>query len=129
MVYASIVRIQNTQVNANQHQLLATAGGAAGGGLLGSLIGGGRGQTLAEVVGVLAGGAAGHELGKNTVNAVRLTLKVPHKGQYAVLEPAGQYHYHAGEHVEVVSSGNRLNIIPIHNYGDQSQQQQSGNSG
>lgn len=117
VVYARVQRIQDTRVNVNRHQLLATGAGAAAGGILGSLIGGGRGKTLAEMAGVFAGGAAGHELGKGTVRAVRLTLQTRHGGQYAVLEPAGQYNYHIGERVEVIGSGNRLKVIPVHDYG------------
>lgn len=123
VVYARVRRIQDTRVNVNRHQLLATGAGAAAGGILGSLIGGGRGKTLAEMAGVFAGGAAGHQLGKGTVRAVRLTLQTQNGGQYAVLEPAGKYNYHIGERVEVVGSGNRLQVIPVHDYG------RRGNSG
>lgn len=116
VVYAHITHLQKTRVNVNRHQLLATGAGAATGGVLGSLVGGGRGQTLAEIAGVFAGGAAGHELGKGTVKALRITLKTQKGERYAVLEPLGQYHYHVGERVEVVGSGNRLKVIPVHNH-------------
>lgn len=120
VVYARITRVHYEVVNIHHHQLLATAGGAAAGGVLGSLIGGGRGTTLAEMAGVVAGGAAGHEIGKGRTKAALLTVSIPGRGQHAILEPAGRYHYHVGERVEIVGRGNRLRVIPTHSYGSRS---------
>lgn len=46
----------------DEHRLAGTALGAVGGGLLGSLVGGGRGKTLATVVGAVGGGYAGNKV-------------------------------------------------------------------
>ncbi|KPA92966.1 MULTISPECIES: glycine zipper 2TM domain-containing protein [Pseudomonas] len=46
----------------DEHRLAGTAIGAVGGGLLGSLVGNGRGKTLATVVGAVGGGYAGNKV-------------------------------------------------------------------
>ena len=52
-------------------ETFGTLGGAALGGLLGSQIGGGKGQLAATAIGVLLGGYAGNSLGKSLDRADR----------------------------------------------------------
>ena len=49
----------------DQHQLAGTVVGALAGGLLGNQIGGGNGKKLATVAGAVAGGYAGNQVQKN----------------------------------------------------------------
>ena len=53
-------------------QTIGTLGGAAGGALLGSQIGGGKGKLAAVAVGALLGAYAGSEIGKSLDRADRL---------------------------------------------------------
>ncbi|AZC20504.1 putative exported protein [Pseudomonas sp. CMR5c] len=46
----------------DEHQILGTVAGAVGGGLLGSMIGGGNGRKIATVAGAVGGGYAGNKV-------------------------------------------------------------------
>nr|WP_249735710.1 MULTISPECIES: glycine zipper 2TM domain-containing protein [Pseudomonas] len=46
----------------DEHQILGTVAGAVGGGLLGSMIGGGNGKKIATVAGAVGGGYAGNKV-------------------------------------------------------------------
>jgi len=52
----------------DQHQIAGTVVGALAGGLLGNQIGGGNGKKLATVAGAVAGGAAGRQIQGNHQN-------------------------------------------------------------
>lgn len=51
--------------SAGKKETIGTVGGAAAGGLLGSQIGGGKGQLAATAIGVLLGAFVGNEVGKS----------------------------------------------------------------
>ncbi|HRQ60322.1 MAG TPA: RT0821/Lpp0805 family surface protein [Alphaproteobacteria bacterium] len=59
----------NTFQNAGTKQTVGALGGAVGGGLLGSQIGGGSGRLIATGAGVLLGGLLGSEIGASLDNA------------------------------------------------------------
>ncbi|MGC1332984.1 glycine zipper 2TM domain-containing protein [Pseudomonas sp.] len=52
----------------DQHQVAGTVIGAVGGGLLGHLVGGGKGKTLATVAGAVGGGYAGNKVQEHMQN-------------------------------------------------------------
>jgi len=56
------VVVNHTEPPKDQHRIAGTAIGAVAGGLLGHLVGGGRGKTLATVAGAAAGGYAGNRI-------------------------------------------------------------------
>ena len=58
----------------------ASLGGALVGAAAGSMVGGGRGKSIATSAGAVGGGAAGRELSKNT--AFRLTLRTDEGRQF-----------------------------------------------
>lgn len=69
--------VTHTAPPSDEHHVAGTAIGAVAGGLLGHLVGGGRGNTLATVAGAVGGGYAGnrieasHQQGQVTQSVVR----------------------------------------------------------
>lgn len=56
------VVVNHTAPPKDQHRIAGTAIGAVAGGLLGHLVGGGKGKTLATVAGAVGGGYAGNKI-------------------------------------------------------------------
>lgn len=56
------VVVNHTEPPKDQHRIAGTAIGAVAGGLLGHMIGGGKGNTLATVAGAVGGGYAGNRI-------------------------------------------------------------------
>lgn len=61
------VQVKHVQSH-DSHRLIGTGIGAVAGGLLGSQVGGGKGNTLATVGGAVAGGVVGNQVQKNAQN-------------------------------------------------------------
>jgi|GEM_PF-325029 len=59
------VTVTHTEPPKDQHRIAGTAIGAVAGGLLGHMVGGGRGNTLATVAGAVGGGYAGNRIEAN----------------------------------------------------------------
>ncbi|HEY8681649.1 MAG TPA: glycine zipper 2TM domain-containing protein [Rhodanobacter sp.] len=57
--------VTHTAPPKDQHRIAGTAVGAVAGGLLGHMVGGGRGNTLATVAGAVGGGYAGNRIEAN----------------------------------------------------------------
>lgn len=64
ILYGVVERIEPTTISDQKHPGVGAIVGAVGGGLLGSLIGGGTGRDVAIAVGAIGGGLAGHEVQK-----------------------------------------------------------------
>ena len=62
------VAVTHRRAVQDQHQVAGTVIGAVGGGLLGHLVGGGRGNTLATVAGAVGGGYAGNKVQEHMQN-------------------------------------------------------------
>lgn len=58
------VVVNHTEPPKDQHRIAGTAIGAVAGGLLGHMVGGGKGKTLATVAGAVGGGYAGNRIEK-----------------------------------------------------------------
>ena len=58
------VVVNHTAPPKDQHRIAGTAIGAVAGGLLGHMVGGGKGKTLATVAGAVGGGYAGNKIEK-----------------------------------------------------------------
>jgi uncharacterized protein YcfJ len=56
------VVVNHTEPPKDQHRIAGTAIGAVAGGLLGHMVGGGKGKTLATVAGAVGGGYAGNRI-------------------------------------------------------------------
>ena len=61
----SVVSIHESQQTSTEARVLGSVGGAIAGGLLGSTIGGGSGQTIATVLGSVGGSIAGSAIAKH----------------------------------------------------------------
>ncbi len=59
------VQVQKQAPVKDEHRIVGTLGGAVIGGALGSLVGAGRGKTVATVAGAAGGGYAGNRVQKN----------------------------------------------------------------
>jgi outer membrane lipoprotein SlyB len=64
ILYGAVERIVPTTISDEKHPGVGAIVGAVGGGLLGSLIGGGTGRDVAIAVGAIGGGLAGHQVQK-----------------------------------------------------------------
>jgi outer membrane lipoprotein SlyB len=91
-----------------QSSWLGAAGGAVVGGLLGTQIGNGRGRTAASVVGAGAGAYAGNEIEKNMNKSVRYRVRVRMEdGSHRTFHEAKQPSYAVGQTVRVTDRGIR----------------------
>lgn len=84
---------------------VATATGAVLGGLAGSTVGGGRGQTAATVGGAVAGGAAGQAIGGSSQQGVEVTVQLDSGRTVAVVQAGSPDQFRAGDRVNVASDG------------------------
>ena len=83
---------------------LGAVGGAVVGGVLGHQVGGGRGQDIATVAGVLGGAFAGNEIEKRVKSATSYEITVRlNDGSQQVLTQTTQPIWHAGDHVKIVN--------------------------
>ena len=89
-----------------QTSWLGAAGGAVIGGLLGHGIGSGRGRTAATVVGAGAGAYAGNEIEKNVNKSVRYRVRVRmDDGTHRTFHESVQPPYAVGQKVRVTGHG------------------------
>lgn len=94
--------------------LLGTAGGAVVGGILGSLIGGGRGKTLATVGGALAGAAGGYAGSKVLTGQDGYEIMVQlDNGQNISVVQGADYTFTQGQRVRVITGGDGTRIAPM----------------
>jgi len=84
---------------------VATATGAVLGGLAGSTIGGGRGQTAATVGGAVAGGAAGQAVASGARPGVEVTVQLDSGRTMAVVQDGTPEQFRVGDRVNVASDG------------------------
>jgi outer membrane lipoprotein SlyB len=91
-----------------QSSWLGAAGGAVVGGLLGNQIGSGRGRTAATVVGAGAGAYGGSEIEKHVKTSVRYRVRVRMEdGTHRTFNEAKQPAYAVGQTVRVTDRGIR----------------------
>lgn len=111
--YGKIISVREYSVQTNNVNPLGVAGGAIVGGLLGNQIGGGKGKTLATIVGVAGGAYAGNELSKNNqqVQMVELQFKQTNGQNYTINQEKSGYFY-VGQAVKVITNGNVSTVVP-----------------
>lgn len=89
----------------NVNTTAGTIGGAVVGGGLGSLIGGGRGQTLATVVGAAGGAYLGNQAAQNSqTNVWRIAVRYD-DGTVATVQQTSPPALRVGDRVRVTSTG------------------------
>ena len=89
---------------------LGAAGGAVVGGLLGNQVGGGRGQDAMTVVGAVGGAVAGNEVEKRvkTTKSYDVTVRL-HDGTSRVISEASLPTWRIGDKVKIVNGAIRSN--------------------
>ena len=84
---------------------VGTVGGAALGGAIGSLFGGGSGQTIATVVGAAGGGYLGNQAAQNSrTNVWRIGVRYD-DGSVATVQQTSPPAFRIGDRVRVTSTG------------------------
>jgi outer membrane lipoprotein SlyB len=89
---------------------VGAAGGAVVGGLLGNQVGGGRGKDIMTVVGAIGGAVAGNQI-EGRVNATRSYEVIVRldDGSTRAINQAAEPGWHAGDHVKIVDGVVRSN--------------------
>ena len=89
---------------------LGAVGGGVLGGLLGNQVGGGRGQDVMTVVGVVGGALAGNEVEKRvkTTKSYEVTVRMSN-GTSRVIGTASAPNWHTGDRVKVVNGAIQSN--------------------
>ncbi|GAB3504737.1 hypothetical protein GCM10027400_00230 [Pseudoxanthomonas daejeonensis] len=100
----TVTAVRAVQIQ-NDSRGVATATGAVLGGLAGSTVGGGRGQTAATVGGAVAGGAAGNAVAGTTRPGVEVTVQLESGRTMAVVQEGTPDQFRVGDQVRVSSDG------------------------
>lgn len=89
---------------------LGAAGGAVVGGLLGHQVGGGSGKQIATVVGAVGGAVAGNEVEKrvNSTKSQEVTVRLD-DGTTRVITNTGSMTWLTGDHVKIIDGALRRN--------------------
>lgn len=92
---------------------LSTVGGAVVGGVLGSLIGGGSGQTVATVGGAVLGAAAGYGGSKvlTEQKGLEITVKLD-SGEIVVITQGMDIALTSNQRVKIISGGDTDRVVP-----------------
>jgi outer membrane lipoprotein SlyB len=88
---------------------LGAAGGAVVGGLLGNQVGGGHGKQAMTVVGAIGGALAGNQIEKRVRSArsYETTVRMD-SGSYRTMTQASEPAWHDGDHVDIVDGVLRM---------------------
>lgn len=106
------VRVVRIQGASDTRTGLSTAGGALAGGVLGSLIGGGSGRTVATVGGALLGAGAGFA-GSQALSAqdgFEITVELENGSLIAVTQGT-DLQFSRGQRVRVISGGGTTRVV------------------
>jgi outer membrane lipoprotein SlyB len=89
---------------------LGAAGGAVVGGLLGNQVGGGHGKQAMTVVGAIGGALAGNQIEKRvrTARSYETTVRMD-GGSYRTMTQTSEPAWHDGDHVNIVDGVLRMN--------------------
>lgn len=115
VTYGTIVHVRPVDIQAGSDEnLLGAAGGAVLGGLLGNTVGGGRGRSLAAAAGAVAGGVAGQQVqGKlNTTRGVELEIHQDNGSSIIVVQKQGNTQFASGMRVAIASRGGQVTVSP-----------------
>lgn len=90
---------------------IGTVSGAAIGGIAGSEIGDGKGQTIATILGAVGGAVAGHAIEQNvtTKPGLEITVKLDSGRMLAVTQEADEQ-FKPGERVRVLTGGGTTRV-------------------
>jgi len=93
-------------------QTVGAMTGAAAGGIIGAGMGGGRGNKLATLGGVVAGGVLGAvaEKNLNSQEALEIVVKTDDGRMFAVVQGKDEYAFAPGERVRLIGPNNNLRV-------------------
>ena len=110
----TVVDVREGKIEGSQSGI-GTVGGAAMGGVVGNLFGGGKGNTIATVGGALAGGLAGNAVEKGVTGhkAVQVTVKLDSGKEIQVVQGT-DIPFAVGQRVRVIySPGGHSRVQPL----------------
>ena len=111
--FGEIVEIETVKVDGSQSGIGGVAGAVAGG-IGGSTIGGGNGQTLATVAGVVAGGLLGDYVERKATedSAFNMTIRLDNGSYISVVQkPEKGGSFRVGDRVKVLSQGRTSRVV------------------
>ena len=111
----TVVDVREGKIEGDQSGL-GTIGGAAMGGVVGNLFGGGKGNTIATVGGAIAGGLAGNavEKGMTGQRALQVTVKLDINGKTIQVVQGTDIPFAVGQRVRVVTQpGGHSRVQPL----------------
>ncbi|MGB5571004.1 MAG: glycine zipper 2TM domain-containing protein [Sedimenticolaceae bacterium] len=113
-VYGVVEQIDPTTISDDNHPGVGAIIGAAGGGLLGSLIGAGAGRDVAIAVGAIGGAIAGHEVQKrhDTEPGSHITVRLDSGVLVVVTQPVNP-DLKVGDKVMVQGQGEDARVTRI----------------
>lgn len=111
----TVVDVREGKIEGSQSGL-GTIGGAAMGGVVGNLFGGGKGNTIATVGGAIAGGLAGNAIEKNATSsrALQITVQIDATGKQLVIVQEKDVMFVPGQRVRVLYvPGGKSRVQPL----------------
>ena len=113
VVEGTVLEVRAGKIEGEQSGLGAV-GGAAMGGVVGNLFGGGKGNAIATVGGAIAGGLAGNavEKGVTSSQAYQITVKLD-DGRTIVIVQETDIHFEPQQRVRAVVTGDKWRIQPL----------------
>lgn len=113
MVEGTVIEVRAGKIEGEQSGLGAV-GGAAMGGVVGNLFGGGKGNTIATVGGAIAGGLAGNAVEKGVTGsrAYQITVKLD-DGRTIVVVQETDIQFAPQQRVRAVVTGDKWRIQPL----------------
>ena len=109
----NIVQIDPVTLEGDHQLGLGAVMGAAAGGLLGSLVGGGSGRDVAIVIGAIGGGVAGNKVQNNYADkqaGSHIIVRLDNGVHVAVTQPLNASLY-VGERVMIQGSGQSARVV------------------
>ena len=109
----NIVQINPVMLEGDHQLGLGAVMGAAAGGLLGSLVGGGSGRDVAMVIGAIGGGVVGNEVQNNYADkqpGSHIIVRLDNGVHVAVTQPLNPDLY-VGERVMIQGSGQSARVV------------------
>lgn len=106
--YGTVADVRVVRINddSGTNEAIGTVGGGVVGGVLGSMVGGGTGRTLATVGGAVLGAGAGYAGGKalSTQDGYEITVDLDNGGSTVITQGA-DIEFSRGQRVKVISGG------------------------
>lgn len=101
--YGTVVSVKHVELEEDHPALLGTIGGAAVGGIIGNIFGGGHGKALTTVIGAGAGALAGNVAEKAITkqNGLEIEVKLDNGQLVSIVQGADQS-FSPGERVRVL---------------------------